>query len=133
MFHAKIEPHPEKRMVPQRFSPASLKGCVRSATDRTRAAAPQCPRSESRIIRDALQGCATAIPQNVRHHDIFFWEMLHPRTLFCDSNLSHKSGSIFFQKPADSIDKKRRAAYVLEHRMRTACVSFRSAPDASFF
>jgi hypothetical protein len=118
MFHAKIEPHPEKRMVPQRFSPASLKGCVRSATDRT---------------RDALQGCATAIPQNVRHHDIFFWEMLHPRTLFCDSNLSHKSGSIFFQKPADSIDKKRRAAYVLEHRMRTACVSFRSAPDASFF
>ena len=33
----------------------------------------------------------------------------------------------------DSIDKERRADYVLDHRMRAACVLFRSHPDAFFF
>jgi hypothetical protein len=32
MFGGKIEPPPKKRMVPQRFFPASFKGCVRRAT-----------------------------------------------------------------------------------------------------
>lgn len=38
--------------------------------------------------------------------------------------LSHKSGSNLFQNLPDSIDKKGPADYVLQHRMRTACVLF---------
>ena len=47
--------------------------------------------------------------------------------------LSHKSGSNLFQNFADSIDIERRPYYVLQHRMRAACVFVSVHPDASFF
>jgi hypothetical protein len=72
MFQAKIEPSPKKRMVPQRFSPASLEGCVRSATGAFRAALPECASCASYAVFDAPPGCATPIPQKFRHRDIFF-------------------------------------------------------------
>lgn len=47
--------------------------------------------------------------------------------------LSHKSGSNLFQNLADSIDIERRPYYVLQHRMRAACVFVSVHSDASFF
>jgi hypothetical protein len=131
-FNGRSSPHPRKNgpttffpRFPARVCPSCNWGiCPRGIFSLDRRKLP---------FENTPQGCVTAFPRIVRLCDIFFWEMLHARTEFLRFELSHKFGGNFFQNSADSIDKERRRAYVLDHRMRTACVFNPGPPDASIF
>lgn len=131
MFGRKIEPPPKKEWSHNVFSPLPLKGV--SAVQ----------------LGQLLQCCAFARlaevsdferPARLRHgispeypsSRHIFLKNAASANIILRFELSHKFGSNFFQNSADSIDKERRADYVLEHRMRTACVSPRSTLAPSF-
>lgn len=118
-------------MVPQRFF-----RCSRTSV---------CPPCNAAIARAGTSfpvlrkfgesGCATRLrhgisPECPSSRHIFLKYTAGAKNIL-RFELSHKSSSNLFQISADFIDKKRRLHYVLEHRMRAACVLFRSYTDAS--
>ena len=133
MFEAEGEPPLRKRMVPQRFSPGSCRGVT----------ALQRGRDIERTIRLRAERKSIAAACAVRLRHGFSPECSSSRHIFLKNaacakvilrfELSHKSGSNFFQNSTDFLDKERRAAYVLEHRMRTACVCFGPSLTHPFF
>ncbi|WP_234186526.1 hypothetical protein [Shinella sp. NM-101] len=123
MFGRKIEPLSEKEWSHSVFSPLHRIGVslvqLMQLPD---------PVTLAHGVKIAGARCAVRLhheisPEYSSSRHIFLKYAASAKTIL-RFELSHKSGSNFFQNSADFLDKKGRAAYVLEHRMRTACVHF---------
>ena len=132
MFGAEIESPRQKKNGPTAFFPSSRRGV-------SAAQLAELPRWDpsSRLAKVPSCGRAARLrhgisPECPSSRHIFLKNAARAKIIL-RFELSHKSGSNLFQNSTDFIDKERRAYYVLEHRMRTACVLFRSISDAPFF
>lgn len=132
MFGAEIESPRQKKNGPTAFFPSSRRGVSaaqlaelpRWDPSSRLAKVPSCGRA-ARLRHGISPECPSS-----RH---IFLKNAASAKIILRFELSHKSGSNLFQNLADSIDIERRPYYVLQHRMRAACVFVSVHSDASFF
>jgi hypothetical protein len=125
MFGRKIEPSFQKEWSHSVFSPLHSEGVSAGQLGHLPKGAVFVRQAQA-----ACCGCAIRLrhgfsPESSSSRHIFLKNAASANRIL-RFDLSHKFSSNLFQNSADSIDKKGRASYVLEHRMRIACALFRS-------